>query len=288
MADPILALHIRHRMRSHTPIRLARPKKWLHPRNVEKAYEASIIKIVDVVQETTRNTVLPMLPSLVQQAARLRGDSWSDDIASLTNSVLLRVDQQIQNEERIATLAAMQVSDFNQKEWRALVKQAIGVDLYANEPWLRDHLKSWARENANLITTLEEGAIRQVSQWTQKGLREGWRPEDIATNLEDRFDISRKHARFIARDQVAKLNGDLTQMRQTEAGVKAYIWRDSRDERVRGNPAGLYPNAKISHWDLNGERFLWSKPPACGHPGHDYNCRCTAEPDLRGMLEAFS
>ncbi len=288
MADALLALHLRHRKRSGRPIRLTRPKKWLHPLNAERTYEASILRIVDVVQEATKNTLLPALPGLVAQAARLRGDSWSDDIASLTNSVRLRVDQEVQNEERIAVTAAMNISDFNQKEWRAIVKQAIGIDLYANEPWLRDELKSWARENANLITTMEEGAIRQVSQWTQKGLREGWSHRDIAKNIEERFDVSRSWAKFIARDQTGKLNGDLTQARQTESGVKAYFWRDSRDERVRGNPGGLYPKAEPSHWDRNGQRFLWSKPPAGGHPGHDYNCRCTSEPDLRGLLEAFS
>lgn len=46
-----------------------------------------------------------------------------------------------------------------------------------------------------------------------------------------------------------------------------YTWRTAHDERVR--PA---------HAANEGRVFAWSDPPPTGHPGHDPNCRCTAEP----------
>lgn len=47
----------------------------------------------------------------------------------------------------------------------------------------------------------------------------------------------------------------------------SYIWHTAGDDKVRG-----------SHARNDGETFLWNNPPATGHPGEDYNCRCWAEP----------
>jgi len=53
-----------------------------------------------------------------------------------------------------------------------------------------------------------------------------------------------------------------------------YIWRTRGDNKVRA-----------SHAANNGRVFSWDNPPPVGHPGEDYNCRCTAEPYLRGESE---
>lgn len=46
-----------------------------------------------------------------------------------------------------------------------------------------------------------------------------------------------------------------------------YIWRTRRDGKVRS-----------AHADREGQIFSWDEPPEGGHPGEEYNCRCTAEP----------
>lgn len=46
-----------------------------------------------------------------------------------------------------------------------------------------------------------------------------------------------------------------------------YVWRTRNDGKVRS-----------SHADREGQVFSWDDPPTGGHPGKDYNCRCTAEP----------
>ena len=55
---------------------------------------------------------------------------------------------------------------------------------------------------------------------------------------------------------------------QTEGlHVDRYIWRSSDNSRVRATHAGY-----------DDQIFFWSAPPEGGHPGQDWNCRCTAEP----------
>ncbi len=53
-----------------------------------------------------------------------------------------------------------------------------------------------------------------------------------------------------------------------------YIWRTRGDGKVRA-----------SHAANNGRIFSWDNPPATGHPGEDFNCRCTAESYVRGESE---
>ena len=54
---------------------------------------------------------------------------------------------------------------------------------------------------------------------------------------------------------------------QREMGITHYVWRTQGDDKVRS-----------SHAVNNGRIFAWDDPPATGHPGEDYNCRCVAEP----------
>ncbi len=50
-----------------------------------------------------------------------------------------------------------------------------------------------------------------------------------------------------------------------------HVWRSLRDDKVRS-----------SHQENDGWIFAWENPPATGHPGEDYNCRCEAVPYIPG------
>ncbi len=102
----------------------------------------------------------------------------------------------------------------------------------------------------------------------------GLRHEELSAKLEAAFGVSQARADLIARDQTLKLAGDLTHIRQTQAGITSYVWTTSGDERVREE-----------HAVLDGETFEWRSPPEVGHPGQDFNCRCTAYPIVPGFEE---
>ena len=53
-----------------------------------------------------------------------------------------------------------------------------------------------------------------------------------------------------------------------------YVWRTRGDERVR-----------LAHAENDGGLFAWDDPPATGHPGEDFGCRCMAEPYVPGETE---
>jgi SPP1 gp7 family putative phage head morphogenesis protein len=87
--------------------------------------------------------------------------------------------------------------------------------------------------------------------------------------VKGRFDVTKSHADLIARDQVTKLNADMTRMRHKAAGIKRFRWSTSRDERVRE-----------SHAALDGEEFSYDDLPEVDGekvmPGEPVCCRCVA------------
>ena len=62
---------------------------------------------------------------------------------------------------------------------------------------------------------------------------------------------------------------DINERRQHELGVTHYIWRSRDDARVR-----------TAHAERDDRLFSWDDRFSDGHPGHGYNCRCTAEPAI--------
>lgn len=130
--------------------------------------------------------------------------------------------------------------------------------------------------NLALIKSLDQDMIDRLREKLQLAEIEAWRVEQLRNALVEELDITKRHAELIARDQTLKLYGNLTQARQTGAGIDRYEWSTSADERVRPD-----------HDDLDGTIQSWMNPPvtnqktgARNHPGTDIQCRCVAVPIL--------
>ena len=135
-------------------------------------------------------------------------------------------------------------------------------------------LEAWVGANSKLIKNVPDQTWREVEAVVRKGFREGLRHEVVAKQLLERGLVAESRARLIARDQIGKLTGQLTEARNRDLGITSYTWRTVGDDRVRP-----------SHRALNGQVFEWSDPPAEGHPGQPINCRCSAIPVVAGLLD---
>lgn len=91
-------------------------------------------------------------------------------------------------------------------------------------------------------------------------------------------------AKFIARNETGTLNAMMEQRIQTAAGFSMYEWMSMRDGVTRDAHRNL--DGKICRWDRPDEYSddggrTWKKRTSgmyVGHPGEDYNCRCSAIP----------
>lgn len=177
------------------------------------------------------------------------------------------------------------INERQKKKSMEVLRKALGVDISAifEDPLVQQGLENMRFEAAYLIKTLPYDNIGKVAERVYQYYRGEPMPEGrtLTQQLAEEFKIKYERAKIIARDQTNKMNGNLTQIRQTSYGIEEYIWRTARDQRVVGNPAGFYPKGNRvhgNHWEREGHLYRWDEPPEDGHPGNAINCRCFAEP----------
>ena len=66
-------------------------------------------------------------------------------------------------------------------------------------------------------------------------------------------------AQRIARDQMGKIYADIGRAQQAKAGIQLFRWQTSHDSRVSGNPSGLYPDAKISCYQIARQKTQYGE-----------------------------
>lgn len=185
---------------------------------------------------------------------------------------------------RAASTWASAANAANKQQVEAMVARSLGVEwatIMASSA-IAGAVETAIAANVALIRTIDEhhwGRVIEAvtANYQGKTFAEG----SLSNRLARIGSISQREARRIARDQTSKLCTSLNAIRQQDAGINRYTWRNSQDQRVVGNPAGLYPQGNAvhgDHWQREGQAFRWDQPPEDGHPGQPIHCRCTAEP----------
>lgn len=177
-------------------------------------------------------------------------------------------------------LVASRTSEHSAAQWSRQLR-ALGVSLDdVAGPDLRAAIAAWRRQNAQLIRSLVQEKVQRVARAIEE--HRGSRVETLARRIQEATGTGEGHARLLARDQTLRLYGQVTQERHRAAGITEYVWRASRDERVRRR-----------HRELDGTRQKYAEPPVVdeasgrrAHPGGDFQCRCTADPILPGIDDA--
>ena len=184
--------------------------------------------------------------------------------------------------EKVKSIFAKLNSINRAKLSKALIDR-IGIDLskiIKSSP-TNDLLTLAIDQNLSLIKSIVDKQLESVKNFVYQQLRSGeFDNTKIRDYLAKNFEITKRRANFIAKDQTHKFTSSLTEIRLKQLDILKYNWRNSQDIRVRGNPSGLYPNSRYNHWSREGKVYSFDKPPPDGNPGQPINCRCYAEPIL--------
>lgn len=265
-------------------------RAWLYPSTAERNYQRMLLS---AVKEMERETL-----AYLQSLQLLKADDWSDDV---TRAILYLLESALRIGQRVtARLPEVyaQVNQFNDRQWRAVVKAGtgleigpaasmpagatmtnvsgpgqitarfgVGVDVYRSEPWLAQAQNNWVAQNSALIKTVPQQYMAKVETVIRSGVMAGESPRSLAEKIRAAGGVTESRAKLIAVDQIQKANAELTRFRQMDLGIKEYIWVTSRDERVRP-----------LHQERNGKTFRWDSPPSDGHAGMPIRCRCHSKP----------
>lgn len=216
-----------------------------------------------------------VIPAYEQEAPQMRQDGLtrdgpSDRFRDIFNAMRALVARLFGAAEEMTERVFRAEADRHTERWAASVRAAMGVDITAivTAAEVAEPLAIRIAENARLIRSIGEETVSRVERAVYESLNEGASVRGLRRRLTEEIGFEEKRAARIARDQMAKVNSDLSRIRQQEAGVEEYRVSTSRDERVRPLHARL--DGTVHRWDRPG-------PMEGGrHPGGPPLCRCVA------------
>lgn len=246
-------------------------------------------KLRRIALEVRRDINAALLPIIKQYAPEYVGeytsdsapvvmlDGWVDALGGAMRSLLNRWTSPVvqQQAERIA-------ADFVQsslKKSERDLKKSAGIDAFSSNPKMQEYLKASSVANAELIKSIPTKYLDDVSTAVMENMRGGMRPSYIEKDLVQRYGITERRAKFIARDQTSKIQGDLAEKQQRAAGFEYFKWMDAEDSRVRHRHRVIAN--KVTEYGKGVYR--WDDLPLSDKgepikPGQDYNCRCSSRP----------
>jgi SPP1 gp7 family putative phage head morphogenesis protein len=292
--------------------KLKKPLVWIYPKGIENSYQRTLLSLVRQWQELAEKIVISKIPQITSSAyangnpissniissdsLEFKNDDWVDDVNDIINVYTVSATALISSVIPFIRKVGSDISAFNMRQWRKIVKHSLDIDYFPQEPWLQTQLKSFNEQNITAIEKINNTTAEDMKSIINRGISQGKRPDIIRAELirgtntkVALFKKTKNSAQFIGRDQVSKLNGQLERMRESDIGVSTYVWLTRGDDRVRP-----------THRNMEGRECVWhnsdvyigddgkfkSREGINGvllHPGQDFNCRCTAIPNFESV-----
>lgn len=254
-----------------------------YPHALEREFEALARRVALMAHRILRRAMRAPLATLASQ--QRRADEAAPGWAGAILDARLEFMRWIEVQDIGGRLHKIgeQLDLFADRAIKRQLPAVIGIEQVTAQGITGPILLEWTREGVDLIKTIGPQYFDKIEQSVAQGFLDGRRHTSIAREIQRIGGVARRRAEFIARDQTAKLNGRIQEARQRALGGETYIWRASRDSRVRPR-----------HAELDGTVQRWDDPPVLdertgrrGHPGFDFQCRCRAELDVDTMLSAL-
>ena len=254
---------------------IAPRRRWRFPAAIERDYQRILRAVARALAEATRQNI-----SFINSYLR-QDETDSEYILRLIRAAYTNVGSTARAISQAARTAE-RVKGYTRNEFYEVLRSAFKIDVFVAEPDLTKMVEEWTAENVRLIKTIPEQYFENLQGIVSRGLQQGALGGDMASDIKNLYAVTNRRAQMIARDQVASLNGLISQKRQTAAGITFYQWSTSKDARVRDSHAeqeGRYyawPGSGAVGMSFNGKTVL--PPPLKGPPGIEINCRCVALP----------
>lgn len=232
-------------------------------------YFDDLLKLTGATETAIRSELLDGIDVYFPAEGEPPGDFDQARALKRLERAINTAQKRIEKLDAKARQVASRAGDRSQKVHRTQQEQQfaqIGIDVFNEAPQLEQVLTGFTRVNVKLIKSIPSDELERVEGIMVDAIRTGRRAESVAKDIEREFDISENRAKLIARDQIGKIQSDLSRTRMLANDVTKAIWRDSDDERVRPR-----------HESRDGRVYNIEDGIAGERPGEPINCRCTAE-----------
>lgn len=248
---------------------------------VGSEYNAELQKIVRRIRNEVRELLIPVIE---QEERNYTADAWPERIQEVIDRLVRNYETPMFNalaRQLAAKFVRSSLSFADRKN------KSFGIEVFnGSSTKLNQYMEAATIQNANLIKSIPQRYLDDVANTVQTGMRNGVLPRYIARDLEEKFGVASRRAKFIARDQAAKVNGEITKQRQIDAGYEFFRWIDMDDSRVRHRHREI-ANADVGY---GPGIYRWDDLPLSSEgspiqPGSDYQCRCYARVIRTSVVE---
>lgn len=271
---------------------------WLYPLATEKLYYRKVSLWMKEYVNHIMEDIQPNLIKWIEQNET--GNGWETGISAYRKTIQdwlldyfgtgLTFDNEL---GRAIDTVATGIFNNAIRQWKKQTQVVLGM-AYAATPdnWLETK-NNWMTENYLDVRSLAEDYNNQLMSLIFMGLAASWSYDDFSEEIAKlNKRIIKNRSAGIARNRTGMLNGGLTRSFASLVGNDEYFWNTAKDERVRGNPTGIYPKAIPSHYLMEGTKGKWSNAAIYSKdgitwqnktssmetlpPGFAWGCRCTA------------
>ena len=258
-------------------------------------YNARLQQLVREIRKDINEILLPQLRKLapfyqtdsIPNHVVMTVDNWFDDITATLRMIISKWSSPQFRDiaDEISSNFVRTADRVNRERFNNDLRR-FGIDIFGDAPELLDYVEASIYDNTRLIMSIPDQYLTQVESIVVTNVRAGGRPASIERALRDQFGVTESRARLIARDQTAKVSGDLASKRQQSSGFEYFQWVDSDDERVRDRHEDIANRVTAYGPGI----YRWDNPPLSDRgtpiiPGQDFQCRCFARPVLASEVE---
>jgi len=251
----------------------------LYPRSIEMEYKRKLLIYVKDIKLAVRDYIIGSSSFASSYQFAIRKDDINDDLDNIIKAILAYASTKAFMLISSLNSLANKINIFNLNIFKKFIKSVPEIT-----DKIKEEIKMWVSENIDLIVNIPVLMMTKIKDTIHSSVRESDSMMSLKEGLRAVEVSTEKRAKFIARDQVGKLNGNIVRQRNLGLGITEYEWLTSRDERVRHSHKVL--QGKICSWDnldIYKNKFndkKWNKRSSIGgvhmHPEEDYNCRCTS------------
>lgn len=244
--------------------------------SLEVWYRSELMKMLEKIAKKTEREVLKVwknnTPKMTLQAEQAAKDSSpAVELSTLLTRLKNYFDRYFSElEPKVAKKFTSRAQKSATVSLRQILKEEGFTVNFRLTRQMNDILQATIAENVGLIKSIHTAYFNQVQEIVMQGVKNGRDMDYIRKELVDRYRISERKAKLIARDQTNKAMQTISRARSLEAGITEATWVH-------------IPGAKMSreaHKNFDGKKFDLTKgmyDPDVGKwimPGELINCNC--------------
>jgi SPP1 gp7 family putative phage head morphogenesis protein len=181
--------------------------------------------------------------------------------------------------DALAEYFSQRMIDRSDNALKSILKKAGFTVKFRMTQAAKDVLQATVNQNVGLIKSIPQDYFNEVQGLVMRSVQTGRDLGQLTKDLTQRYDITKKRAALIARDQNNKATSAIHRARQVELGITQAIWRHSG--------GGKHPRPK--HVAADGKKYDVNKGLPIGDqgqyvfPGEEINCRCVSISVIPGL-----